>query len=1307
MVRKIKSIVACLLIVMILFGTSSIIISAASTSNSLSYVIVDEYTIGNKKYSVAEISRDYNELKAGTLFYLDSDGTVVIDEEIYTKLTKIYMVLQIASTSKKALKEHKENMQCYYDVYKAIHLSEKVGTIAAKGTYLSLTVLAKEPFSILDASLDIASELINPEPAIYNSIFLIYSQNAIIYADKGLSFTDEDLKKYENAMSFIEYWDHSYASTNVVREIAKDDLTEASSTNALKEIGKYFKNVLVGLAEEFLGSFKIADYIYKATSTLVDIGGLIVDMGIASEYDEYYSNGLRKRFDKNFEISDNVKNIAKYINGSDDTLEEKLPSETIATGIYNIKNVSASLMMNVYAGKNADKTNVVTWANDGTVDQKFYVQHVGNGKYLIYAVCSASGSSYKRCLDVYTGSANVLPKAGDNINIFTRSSMYNDAQYFYIKSVGDGKYVIECCSVSGLVVTASSPTKNNGNVCVNKYTGSAAQKWTFELVKNDNSESSNGGNSSTLEWSGNTNATISTKMNQVLTTYKPGKSYFTKNGSACASCHSNNSFSCVDSPSACNCLRYVTINGKKVDLLAVQCFGYARYWQQILFGSHEKNSSNFKEIAGVSGTLTAANTKVWFTNNKSVLHPGTHIRVYNSKPANGHSIVLLNVDYNAGTVTYIDCNWSGRCAVGNITTLTWAKFASKFGTLHYASVYKDYYTKYPNTQANKLTVSYNANGGVIGKTYKVIDSVGLRVRSGPGTNYDRIGLYKVNTTFIVTEYKKMSDYTWGKVFYDGQYGWVAVNSEWIKEITSTYSVASSMVCKGGNTTAFEHQLTYGVVSDTGVYNHTTFGLYKEGAGFLGWSTSPDGSAEIFDADRALRPEEIVPALANGDKSVTLYAIWDDMESRTTYSVIYDANGGIGVPESQTKEKGTDLTLSHNVPTREGYIFMGWSTDISSVEATYQPSDVYANDANIVMYAIWKPDATKILLNSKVTVALEADQTKYYSFTPSVNGKYVIYSFVSEDSIVFLYDSDFNEIYADDDGGEGSNFYLEYDFVSGETYIFGVRFCDTEIAAELNFGFGKLYTILFDANGGSNAPSAETKVYDVALTLPSAIPTKAGYSFMGWSTSNDATVEYQAGATYSANANVTLYAVWSANEYTVSYNANGGSNAPASQTKIYETALMLSDIIPVKTGYKFIGWATSNDATSAIYSAGDNYTNNADVILYAVWQEDVTVEDSDNNTDDEIITDKENTDNNTNTENKETTGNKETVNNSETTDNKETVTDKETVVDENDNVSDEENEDSEKSGCNSSMALSALLLVGSIGVAFACKKKKED
>ena len=113
-------------------------------------------------------------------------------------------------------------------------------------------------------------------------------------------------------------------------------MTEASSTNALKEIGKYFKNVLVGLAEEFLGSFKIADYIYKATSTLVDIGGLIVDMGIASEYDEYYSNGLRKRFDKNFEISDNVKNIAKYINGSDDTLEEKLPSETIATGIYNI-----------------------------------------------------------------------------------------------------------------------------------------------------------------------------------------------------------------------------------------------------------------------------------------------------------------------------------------------------------------------------------------------------------------------------------------------------------------------------------------------------------------------------------------------------------------------------------------------------------------------------------------------------------------------------------------------------------------------------------------------------------------------------------------------------------------------------------------------------------------------------------------------------------------------------------------------------------------------------------------------------------
>lgn len=72
-------------------------------------------------------------------------------------------------------------------------------------------------------------------------------------------------------------------------------------------------------------------------------------------------------------------------------------------------------------------------------------------------------------------------------------------------------------------------------------------------------------------------------------------------------------------------------------------------------------------------------------------------------------------------------------------------------------------------------------------------------------------------------------------------------------------------------------------------------------------------------------------------------------------------------------------------------------------------------------------------------------------------------------------------------------------------------------------------------------------------------------------------------------------------YTVSYNANGGSGAPGSQTKIQDVALTLSTTKPTRSGYTFLGWSTSSSATSASYSAGGSYTGNGNVTLYAVWK----------------------------------------------------------------------------------------------------------
>lgn len=72
-------------------------------------------------------------------------------------------------------------------------------------------------------------------------------------------------------------------------------------------------------------------------------------------------------------------------------------------------------------------------------------------------------------------------------------------------------------------------------------------------------------------------------------------------------------------------------------------------------------------------------------------------------------------------------------------------------------------------------------------------------------------------------------------------------------------------------------------------------------------------------------------------------------------------------------------------------------------------------------------------------------------------------------------------------------------------------------------------------------------------------------------------------------------------YTVKYNANGGTGAPGNQTKWKDQTLKLSTTKPTRTGYSFLGWSTSSTATSATYSAGGNYTSNAAVTLYAVWE----------------------------------------------------------------------------------------------------------
>lgn len=145
-----------------------------------------------------------------------------------------------------------------------------------------------------------------------------------------------------------------------------------------------------------------------------------------------------------------------------------------------------------------------------------------------------------------------------------------------------------------------------------------------------------------------------------------------------------------------------------------------------------------------------------------------------------------------------------------------------------------------------------------------------------------------------------------------------------------------------------------------------------------------------------------------------------------------------------------------------------------------------------------------------------------------------------------------------------------------------------------------YTITYNANGGSNAPGKQTKVHDTNLTLSSSKPTRSGYIFKGWATTKSGSVVYKPGDTYESNANITLYAIWQQSTFTVTYNANGGSEAPGDQTKTYDINLTIPSTIPIKKDYRFIGWGTAASDTTAKYRPGDQYTANANITLYAIW-----------------------------------------------------------------------------------------------------------
>lgn len=165
-----------------------------------------------------------------------------------------------------------------------------------------------------------------------------------------------------------------------------------------------------------------------------------------------------------------------------------------------------------------------------------------------------------------------------------------------------------------------------------------------------------------------------------------------------------------------------------------------------------------------------------------------------------------------------------------------------------------------------------------------------------------------------------------------------------------------------------------------------------------------------------------------------------------------------------------------------------------------------------------------------------------------------------------------------------------------------------------------HTVSYNANGGYNAPTNQTKRYLSKLYLSGSTPTRQNYEFLGWSTDSSATTAaYQPGAIYNTDKDLTLYAVWKLSSYTVKFDANGGTKAPNEQYVRVGDDYTLPTAIPSRDYHLFLGWSPYSSLSGDIhfqFPAGYTLSSgevsalvNADkeIKLYALWKDPIVIE----------------------------------------------------------------------------------------------------
>ena len=171
---------------------------------------------------------------------------------------------------------------------------------------------------------------------------------------------------------------------------------------------------------------------------------------------------------------------------------------------------------------------------------------------------------------------------------------------------------------------------------------------------------------------------------------------------------------------------------------------------------------------------------------------------------------------------------------------------------------------------------------------------------------------------------------------------------------------------------------------------------------------------------------------------------------------------------------------------------------------------------------------------------------------------------------------------------------------------------TDLASELKnisltVAEANTYTVSYDpgANGTGTASTA-TKIEGLPLTLAGESFTRTGYKQTGWATVDGGEKVYDLGATYTADEAITLYPVWTANQYTVTLDSNGGGAVtPSTVTATYDQSLNNLPV-PKRLRYVFSGWYDAQAGGKQYVDGNGNstarYDKTENCTLYAQWQE---------------------------------------------------------------------------------------------------------